>query len=88
MKTSKQILEVLVDRINELTGAPTSAWTDGKANIGNYHISYSCGGAELHRMSNTSGGIRAISHEVHSTKPKLDSALRHIITGLEIASES
>tara|TARA_R110000796_G_C14391534_1_gene416502 strand:- start:463 stop:732 length:270 start_codon:yes stop_codon:yes gene_type:complete len=88
MKTSISVLNILVTRINDLVGASEEPYTNRKANIGNYHLDWAYGGVQLHRMSNERGAIRVISHDGYSTKPKMDSCLRHIITGLELASES
>lgn len=85
--TNKQ-LEHLVDRINELTGSPKTAWTrqpDGslRANIGNYHISGAYGGVCLHRMMNDGGGVTTPLSYGHIPKRELYDQLRAFIAGLE-----
>lgn len=54
-------LQCMVDRINTVTGSPMQSWTDGKANVGNYHLDWAYGGVALDRMYNTSGGVSSAS---------------------------
>jgi len=44
--------------LNDVAKLPAEPWTDGKANIGNYHLSRAYGGNILHEMTNTSGACR------------------------------
>lgn len=80
--TDKQ-LESLVDRINELTDSPMQPWIDGKAQIGNYHLSYAYGGVCLHRMFNTGGGVTTPLVHGHVPKRELYNAMWAFIEGLE-----
>lgn len=50
-------LQAMCDRINRLMGTPMKPYIDGKAQIGNYHLSHAYGGVTLHRMHNESGGV-------------------------------
>jgi hypothetical protein len=54
--TEKQ-LQAIVERINRVTGSPMEPYTNGRANIGHYHLSFAYGGVELHRMVNMHGGV-------------------------------
>ena len=57
-------LQAVVDRINKITGSPTTSYTktdEGfRANINNYHLSGAYGGYALHRMCNDGGGVNDI----------------------------
>lgn len=53
-------LQSVVDRFNSVTNSPMQPWEDGKAQIGNYHLSGAYGGVGLHRMFNKNGGIQDI----------------------------
>lgn len=68
-------LDATVDLINEVTQSPATPWTDGKSNIGNYHISQAYGGYSLHRMSNEGGGVRDVFSCGHVPKRNLHDRL-------------
>jgi hypothetical protein len=59
-RITEKMLRSQCDFLNELTDNPLQPYTDGKANIGNYHISFAYGGVGLHQTMNTGGGIKAI----------------------------
>jgi len=84
--TEKQ-LESLVDYINKLTNSPleSSSRVDGKycANVGNFHIYYAYGGVNLHRMSNTGGGVSTPVGQGTRTKRELYNDMQSFIRGLE-----
>ncbi len=81
-------LEYQVERINQLTGSPLTAYTkiDGKltANIGHYHLDQAYGGIKLIRMYNEGGGIEEITRNGFGTKKELYYQLDAIITGLQM----
>jgi hypothetical protein len=84
--TEKQ-LESLVQWVNELTNSPSTSYTrteDGKlsANIGNYHLYFAYGGVNLHRMTNTSGGVNTPLGGGTRTKRELFNQLHAFINGL------
>jgi len=67
--TEKQ-LEIVVGRINRVTGNPLDSWvqvteSSGKvrnvAQIGNYHLDWAYGGVMLVQMDNAVGGIHTIT---------------------------
>lgn len=84
--TEKQ-LESLVEYINKLTNSPqeSSSRVDGKycANVGNFHLYYAYGGVNLHRMSNTSGGVGTPVGMGTRTKRELYNDMQEFIRGLE-----
>ena len=89
--TEKQ-LESLVQWVNELTNSPATSYTraeDGKlsANIGNYHLYYAYGGVNLHRMTNTGGGVNTPLGEVTRTKRELFNQLHAFINGLRAKND-
>jgi hypothetical protein len=88
--TEKQ-LEALVGWINELTGSPATSYTknDGKlsANIGNYHLYYAYGGVNLHRMTNTGGGVNTPLGGGTRTKRELFNQLHAFINGLRAKND-
>lgn len=90
--TEKQ-LEALVSWINELTNSPATSYTrneEGKltANIGNYHLYFAYGGVNLHRMSNTGGGVNTPLGEGTRTKRELFNQLHAFINGIQTKSEA
>lgn len=87
--TDKQ-LQGLVDYINKLTDSPLESSTriDGKysSNVGNFHLYYAYGGVNLHRMSNTSGGVSTPVGMGTRTKRELYNDMQSFIRGLEFQS--
>lgn len=82
-------LQSVVDRINRITGSPMNPYADGKAQVGNYHLSYAYGGVCLHRMSNEGGGVSAPLCGGHVTKRELYGMMHAYIAGLnEINKQS
>jgi hypothetical protein len=89
--TEKQ-LESLVQWVNELTNSPPTSYTrteDGKltANIGNYHLYFAYGGVNLHRMTNTGGGVNTPLGEGTRTKRELFNQLHAFINGLRAKND-
>jgi len=87
--TNKQ-LEILADRMNEVTGSPKEAWTrakDGtlKANIGNFHISRAYGGACVHRMMSEGGGVTTPISYGHIPRRDLFELMHAWLRGFEEA---
>ena len=84
-------LQAVVDRINRLTGSPTTPWRRegdrNRANIGNYHLSQCYGGVSLHRMANESGGVTTPLGLGHVPKRELYYQLHAFLRGLEVAKE-
>lgn len=75
-RITKKILEARVEWLNEIAGQPKKPYRrDSKgrltANIGNYHISYACGGVSLHQMQNEGGRTRDVFNCGHISKGDL-----------------
>lgn len=70
-------LEKLVRELNLSKGQSPDQYTDGKTNIGNYHISWAYGGCELQQMVNEGGATREISRDGHGTKRQLYNFLKN-----------
>jgi hypothetical protein len=89
--TEKQ-LESLVQWINELTNSPATSYTrtDDKltANIGNYHLYFAYGGVNLHRMTNTGGGVSTPLGGGTRTKRELFNQLHAFINGIQTNREA
>jgi len=84
--TEKQ-LQAIVDRINRITGSPLEPYANGKAQIGNYHLSHAYGGVCLHRMHNDGGGVSSPLSVGHVTKRELANLMHAYICGLnEVAA--
>jgi hypothetical protein len=83
--TEKQ-LEAIVDRINRITGSPSAPYIDGKAQVGNYHISHAYGGVALHRMYNEGGGVTSPLSTGHIPKRELAALMYAFINGLEVTA--
>ena len=81
-------LEAVVDRINRVTGSPSTPWRRegdrSRANIGNYHLSHAYGGVCLHRMCNESGGVTTPLGSGHVPKRELYEQLHAFARGIEI----
>jgi hypothetical protein len=75
-------LQAVVDRINRITGSPMQPYTDGKINIGNYHLSGAYGGVCLHRMHNQGGGVSSPLSTGHIPKRELLNLMHAYIMGL------
>lgn len=84
--TEKQ-LQAVVDRLNRITNSPEKPYIDGKAQIGNYHLSHAYGGVCLHRMHNEGGGVSSPLSTGHITKRELLNLMHAYISGLnEVAA--
>jgi len=84
--TEKQ-LQAIVDRLNRITNSPMEPYVDGKAQIGNYHLSHAYGGVCLHRMSNEGGGVSSPLSTGHISKRELMGLLYAFISGInEVAA--
>ena len=88
MRITEKMLEQLAARINSATNSPATSYTrtaEGRmrANVGNYHISYAYGGACLHRMSSTGGGVCTPLGAGHVTKRELREQMHAYLAGLE-----
>jgi hypothetical protein len=84
--TEKQ-LQAVVDRLNRITASPAAPYIDGKAQIGNYHLSHAYGGVCLHRMYNEGGGVTSPLSTGHITKRELLGLLHAFINGIESQQE-
>ena len=88
-RVTQKDLEILVDRINVVTGSPREYSTkdeSGKyfhSNIGHYHLSYAYGGVKLERLCNESGGVSTVSHDGYGTKRQLYSFMIAFLDGFQ-----
>ena len=76
----------MVDRINRITGSPSAPYIDGKAQVGNYHISHAYGGVALHRMYNEGGGVTSPLSTGHIPKRELAALMYAFINGIEVTA--
>jgi hypothetical protein len=83
-RITQKHLEALCDRINTLTKSPTRPYVDGKAQVGNFHVSYAYGGVCLHRMFNAGGGVTCPIGSGHVPKRELYNEMQAFIRGLEL----
>jgi hypothetical protein len=72
-------LEASVKRLNQVLGRPEQAWSDGKANIGNYHVYGDQCGYALHCIMNEGGGVHSFFYG--STMRELDGKIQAMIQG-------
>lgn len=79
--TEKQ-LQAVVDRINRITNSPVEPYINGKAQPGNFHLSFAYGGVCLHRMGNESGGVSSPLSIGHVPKRELYNLMQAFISGL------
>lgn len=82
-RITEKHLQAIVDRLNRLTGMPLAPYIDGKAQIGNYHLSHAYGGVALHRMYNESGGVSSPLSTGHIPKRELANLMHAYIAGIE-----
>jgi hypothetical protein len=85
-RVTEKDLQAIVDRINRITGSPSAPYIDGKAQIGNYHLSHAYGGVALHRMYNDAGGVTSPLSTGHIPKRELAGLMYAFINGLEVAA--
>lgn len=81
-------LEAIVARINTITKSPVSPYIDGKAQVGNYHLSHAYGGVCLHRMHNEGGGVSDPLSCGHVSKRQLADMLYAFIAGINSVQEA
>jgi len=81
-------LQAVVDRLNRITGSPMAPYADGKAQIGNYHLSHAYGGVCLHRMHNEGGGVSCPIIGGHVPKRELYGLMQAYISGLTANQEA
>lgn len=85
-RITRAFLEAKARTINSMKGTPAEPYrtADGKAvaNVGNYHISGSCGGYCLHRMCNESGGVSDVLNCGHVTARQLANLMSAYTAGL------
>ena len=84
-RITEKHLQAIVDRLNRITGSPAAPYIEGKAQIGNYHLSHAYGGVCLHRMHNEGGGVSSPLSTGHITKRELQGLLYAFISGIESA---
>ena len=84
-RITDKFLQAKVDYLNKITGSPAAPWIDGKAQIGNFHISHAYGGVCLHRMYNEGGGVSSPLSTGHITKRELAGLLDAYLAGIEFA---
>lgn len=81
-KITEKDLEAVVNRLNNITGNPISSYVNGKAQIGNYHLSWAYGGVSLHRMHNEHGGVTTPLNCGHISKRELYNLMQAYISGI------
>lgn len=79
--TEKQ-LEIIVRRINEVTGSPLETYVDGKAQMGNYHLYFRNGGVGLDRIQNDGAGTVDVLGCGTTTKRDLIDRMHAYLKGL------
>jgi hypothetical protein len=84
--TDKQ-LDSLCEYLNTITNSPQAPWANGRANVGNYHISHAYGGVCLMRHVNESGGATCPLGQGHGTKRELYNTMHAYIKGLLATQE-
>ena len=86
-RITEAMLDARAARLNKITGSPAEPYTNGKANVGNYHISHAYGGVCLHRMHNEGGGVSCPIIGGHVTKRELLGLIDAYINGIESTKE-
>lgn len=86
-RITEKHLQSVVDRLNTITGSPMKTYIDGKAQIGNYHLSHAYGGVCLNRMHNECGGVSSPLSIGHVSKRELAGLLHAFIAGINTSKE-
>lgn len=86
-RITEKHLQAIVDRLNTITGSPMKPYIDGKAQIGNYHLSHAYGGVCLHRMYSEGGGVSSPLSIGHVSKRELAGLLYAFIAGINTSKE-
>lgn len=81
-RITEGFLQAQVDSINEMCGTPKTSYTDGKANIGNFHLYFAYGGVTLHQTLKEGGAVRDIFGAGCMTKRELSERLYGFMAGL------
>jgi hypothetical protein len=84
-RITDSMIQARIDQLNKLTDSPMTPYTDGKANIGNFHLSSAYGGVCVHRMVNEAGGCSSPIVSYHTTKRDLFDRLCAFIDGYQLA---
>jgi len=82
-RITEKKLQSMCDRLNRLTNSPDKPYIDGKAQIGNFHLSHAYGGVCLHRMHNSGGGVSDPLYCGHCPKRELYHRMYAFIQGIE-----
>ena len=86
-RITEKNLQAIVDRLNIITKSPSAPYIDGKAQIGNYHLSHAYGGVCLHRMHNDGGGVTSPLSVGHVSKREFAGLLYAFIAGINASQE-
>lgn len=88
MRITDKVLEAKIDKLNDMTGSPTSYATrkaDGATvtNPGHFHLDHAYGGVSLHRTMNGAGGIEDVFRCGHVMKRELAGLIDAYLCALE-----
>jgi len=85
MRITERMLELQVDRLNELTGSPMAYFDEAtkKINIGHHTLSGAYGGWQLQRVTSDGGGVEALLSHGHIPKRELYNLITSYISGIE-----
>jgi len=87
MRINKSDLTATINRLNRETNNPETPWkrVEGRnvAQIGNYHLSESCGGYCLHQMASEGGGVHDTLRCGHVPKRELYNLMHAYLRGIE-----
>lgn len=85
-RITEKDLESICQQLNKVTDSPIDTYGEiGKANIGNYHISYAYGGVSLHRVTSEGGSIDDVFRCGYITKRDLFSRISAFIDGYDLS---
>ena len=88
MRITEKDLNILVARLNELTGSPTTYFgEDRKTNIDHFCLDYAYSGVQLQRVCNHSGGVSTFFNTGYTTKKDLYNLIHAFIDGYKMSKE-
>lgn len=78
-------LQAVCKRLNRETNSPDTYMTDGKINIGHFHISQAYGGYCLQRTMNDGGGVTCPLDHYHGPARELYGKMHAYLAGMDAA---
>ena len=73
----------MLDRLNRAAGTPRTYMTEGRINVGHFHLDRAYGGCRLVQTVTEGGGVRDVTSSGYGTKRECYEAIHAFIAGIE-----